>query len=123
MTDNMKKFLEAASQDKDFTEKLTKAETPEALIALAAEKGFALTADDLKPEEAEKVSDDELQAVSGGNACACAVAGVGLVNPNKDGEEACGCGVAGIGRYTNGDVRCGCFVGGSGAGYGPVIPD
>ena len=51
MTDNLKKFLEAVSQDKELTDQFTKAETPEAVIALAAEKGFALNLEDIKPEE------------------------------------------------------------------------
>ena len=65
MTENMKKFLEAVSQEKEFTEKLTKAETVEAVIALAKEKGFTLTAEDLKPQAGE-LNDDELDAVAGG---------------------------------------------------------
>lgn len=38
MTENMKKFLEAVSDDKEFIGKLTKAENAESVIALAAEK-------------------------------------------------------------------------------------
>ena len=36
MTDNMKQFLEEASKDREYLEKVNKAETPEAVIALAA---------------------------------------------------------------------------------------
>ena len=95
MTDNMKKFLEAVSQDKEFLEKLTGAETPEAVIALAAEKGFTLTQEDLKQEPASgKISDDELEAVAGGETCGCFFGG-------------------------GGERSCGCFFGGS--GKGPAI--
>ena len=68
MTDNMRKFLEAASQDKEFLEKFSKAESQEAIVALATEKGFALTEEDLKQEQpvSSVVSDDELDAVAGG---------------------------------------------------------
>ena len=67
MTDNMKSFLEAASQDKEFIEKLNKVETPEAVIALAAEKGFALTTEDLTVEAPTgELDDDALDDVAGG---------------------------------------------------------
>lgn len=99
MTENLKKFLEEASSDEALIEKFTKAETPEAIIALAAEKGFTLTADDLKPEEASggEVSDEELATVAGGKACFCAAGGGGESGSN--------------------DHTCWCVLGGSGSGY------
>ena len=68
MTEKMIAFLEEVSKDKAFLEKLQNAGTPEALIALAAEKGFQLTAEDLKQPEAAsgELSDDELENVAGG---------------------------------------------------------
>ena len=90
MTDNMKKFLEAVSQNKECIEKLKKAETPEAVIALAAENGFTLTQEDLKQEPASgKISDDELEAVAGGKTCSCFFGG--------GGEWSGGCIVSGVG--------------------------
>ena len=69
MTENMKRFLEEAEKDAAFAEKLEAAESPEALLALAAEKGFTLTAEDLAAEEtAGELSDDELDDVAGGAA-------------------------------------------------------
>ena len=67
MQDKMKAFLEAAAQDPALAEALEKAETPEAVIALAKEKGFEITAEDLAsvPETGE-LSDDELDGVAGG---------------------------------------------------------
>ena len=47
MTDNVRRFLEETSQDKEFLDRLAMAKTPEEVIALAAEKGFTLTAEDL----------------------------------------------------------------------------
>lgn len=98
MTDNLKKFLEAVSQDKKLTDQFTKAETPEAVIALAAEKGFALNLEDIKPEERSgEVSDEELDAVAGVKTCVC---------------------VAGGGGESGGDdYTCWCVLGGSGSGY------
>ena len=66
MSENVKRFLEAVSQDREFLEKINEAATTEAVIALAAEKGFTLTAEDLKPAATGELSDDELDGVAGG---------------------------------------------------------
>ena len=65
MTKDAKSFLEEAARDKELLEKIKNAATTEAVIALAAEKGFALTAEDLKPAAGE-LSDDDLDGVAGG---------------------------------------------------------
>ena len=67
MQDKMKAFLEAAAQDPALAEALEKAETPEAVIALAKEKGFEITAEDLASVHVTgELSDDELDGVAGG---------------------------------------------------------
>ena len=115
MTDNMKKFLEAVSQDKEFLEKLTGAETPEAVVALAAEKGFTLTEEDVKRESAPvEVSDDELDAVAGGDDCGCAIAGVGVSSGDQGG---CGCWLGGVGAMKDNSLRCVCPVAGGGVDH------
>ena len=119
MTDNMKKFLEEVSEDKEFINKVNRAETPEAIIALAAEKGFALTLEDIKPEERTgEVSDEELDAVAGGKTCVCVAGGGG---EKDDAEKDCQCICVGIGQglygakaSTEDTVRCFCFGGGGG---------
>ena len=122
MTENMKKFLEEASKDQSFIEKMNKAEPPEAVIALAAEKGFALTAEDLKPEAPTgELSEDELDAVAGGKKCYCAVGGGGEAGNN---DLVCACPLVGIGSGRVEQVgnpnqryridRCTCAVGGYG---------
>ncbi len=117
MTDNLKAFLEAASKDKELLEKLKTAGTPEAVIALAKEKGFDLTAEDLKQEPAplSEISDDELEAVAGGKACACVLGGDGEENGY---DEECGCLLLGNGDIegaTHGRTRCTCFLAGGGS--------
>ena len=127
MTDNMKKFLEEASKDREFIEKWKKTETLEAIISLAAEKGFALTPEDLKnePPAVAELSDDELEAVAGGKKCYCAIGGGGEKSGDKEGV--CACVAAGAGeiivkRYWDGngtlielsEPRCACAVGGYG---------
>ena len=95
MTENMKKFLEEASKDKEYLEKVNKAETPEAVIALAAEKGFTLTAEDLKPDQPTgELNEDELDAVAGGKACGCVVGGGG---EGGEADGVCACVLAGEG--------------------------
>ena len=111
MTENMKSFLEEISGDREFIEKLTKAETTEALIALAAEKGFALTAEDLEAQDGE-LNEDELAAVAGGKDCFCAVGGGGT---GGDSDKTCACVVVGEGYLNNGNMRCECYYFGGGS--------
>ena len=67
MTDKMKAFLEEAAKDADFTERLGKADSPEAVFALAKEKGFDLTSADLETGFPDgELSDEDLDDVAGG---------------------------------------------------------
>ena len=112
MTDNMKKFLEEVSKDKKLIEKLQKAETSEAVIALAKEIGFVLTSEDLKSKETiSEISDDELEAVAGGKICTCVLGGGGK---GDDNEKTCACVIGGGGEWEDGSPRCACA--GAGAG-------
>lgn len=121
MSDKMNAFLEAASRDRDLMEKLRKAETPQAVIALAEEKGFPLTEEDLKPAKAETVSDEELDAVAGGTVCFCVPCGGGEAGVI---DRLCACVMFGIGDYvvsrgSDGKItmvegRCYCLSGGGG---------
>ena len=113
MTENAKRFLEEASRDTRFLEKLSMAETPETVIALAAEKGFALTEEDMKPEKPAvgALSDDELDAVAGGKDCFCFAGGGGT---GSDGQKTCACVAYGQGDMESGAMRCLCPAIGSG---------
>ena len=112
MTENMKKFLELASQeDRDYIEKLTRADKAGAM-ALAAEKGIALTdADFAKPDSEGELSLDEADAVAGGENCTCLFAGTG--SPLEQDSDECWCAMIGNG-YKHGTDYCWCEV----AGYG-----
>ena len=86
MTENLSKFLEAVSDDEELKEKLAEAKDKETVIALAAEKGFTLTEDDLKadkPSGSRILSDDELEAVAGGVAGRCTCENGGIGAPRK----------------------------------------
>ena len=112
MTENMKKFLEAISRDDAFIERMNKTKTMDEVIALAAEKGFALTEEDLNMAPASgELTDDEMDAVAGGKACYCAMGGGGT--GDGDNNETCACIVSGVGMAFNGN-RCFCAVGGVG---------
>ena len=118
MTENMRKFLEEASKDREYLEKVNKAETPEAVIALAAEKGFILTAEDLKPDQPTgELNDSELDAVAGGKECFCVLGGGGEAG-NSDGI--CACVSYGAGTYEEDGkkkARCLCASLGGGDTY------
>lgn len=73
MTENMKKLLELASEDKEFAKEIQAANT-ETLSQLAKAHGIELTEEDFENAPNE-VSDDELDAVAGGSYCICALTG------------------------------------------------
>lgn len=70
MTDNVRKFLEAVSQNEEEKKEVSALRTKEEVIAYAKDKGFTLTDEDLEQSK-EELSDDELDAVAGGNICGC----------------------------------------------------
>lgn len=109
MTDNMKKFLEKVSADKALSEKARQMNVAE-LIALAAELGCTLTEADLA-SSCQELSDDEMDAVAGGDKCFCAVGGGGTGDSN---DKTCACVLGGGGDAKNKDGRCVCFMGGNG---------
>ena len=80
-------------------------------IDQAKELGIALTAADF--EESNEISDDDLDAVSGGSdvSCACAMGGGGEKDTN---DKTCACVLAGVGYEKDGSERCLCGF----AGYG-----
>lgn len=109
MTENMKKFLEEVSKDEKLAEKVCSEKDKYAFIAIAKDMGITLTESDL--EEENEISDDELDAVTGGGKCACAFAGGGT----GDGYNApCACVAGGIGKSGDYTTRCYCLVGGGG---------
>ena len=93
MTENMKKFLEAVSAKEELVEKLNNA-TEEEVLALAKELGVELTKEELL--EQKEVSDDELEAVSGGatRECVCIAGGGGKKGGN---DKVCACVAGGVG--------------------------
>ena len=66
--EQLKAFLEKVKGDTSLQEKLKAAADAEAVVAIAKEAGFMISADDLKNAQSE-VSEEELENVAGGNLC------------------------------------------------------
>lgn len=119
MSDNLKKFLEAASRNEEIKEKLKAATDNEKLIALAKTYGFTLTEEDIAPNK-DELSEDELNSVVGGDTggCVCVLAGGGGGKQSDDDTYGCAC--VGYGQGGDGaidDFTCWC------TGYGNgVLP-
>ncbi len=71
--EQLKAFLEKVKGDTSLQEKLKAAADADAVAAIAKEAGFMISADDLKnaADEFEKVSEEELENVAGGNRGVC----------------------------------------------------
>ena len=63
--EQLKAFLEKVKADTSLQEKLEAAGGADAVVSIAKEAGFSISADDLKQAESE-VSDEELEAAAGG---------------------------------------------------------
>ena len=72
--EQLKAFLEKVKGDTSLQEKLKAAADSDAVLAIAKEAGFSISADDLKNAQSE-VSEEELEGVAGG----CWMGGVSAV--------------------------------------------
>ena len=114
MTENMKKLVELVSQNTELVAKINSGDK-DTLIAIAKELGIELTEADFA-QQATELSDDELDAVAGGNICACAMGGGG----SAGGKDAvCVCVIGGGGESKGGSARCGCVLCGTGQSLNP----
>lgn len=134
MKESLKQFVEKAQQDEELKTKLlalseqfkdasqneeTKQKVIAAVIPLAKENGFDLTADDFAMNEGE-ISDRELADVAGGGFCGCPVVGGGGGTDANDGNTY-GCACVGYGQGGDGradDFNCFCPGFGDGNDYG-----
>lgn len=119
MSEQMKAFLAKLSADEKLAERLKAATNPDDVLALAKELGCSITLEDIQgnPADAE-LSEDELEAVSGGTrtgGCACMLAGGG--GGKNDAGATYGCACAAYGQGGSGkadDFTCWCAFGGAG---------
>ena len=63
--EQLKAFLERLKGDTSLQEKLKAAGDADAVVAIAKEAGFSISADDLKKAQSE-LSDEELEGATGG---------------------------------------------------------
>ena len=62
--EQLKAFLEKAKAYTSLQEKLKAASNPDAVVSIAKEAGFSISADDLK--EVSEISEEELEGAAGG---------------------------------------------------------
>ena len=115
MTENMMNFLKAVSEDEALGAKVGQVSDTNEIIAIAKDLGIELTEADFVTAPTE-ISDDELDAVSGGTSvnCSCALGGGGAKDAN---DKTCACVVAGFGYSKDGSQRCFCPIAGFGYNY------
>ena len=63
--EQLKAFLEKVKADTELQEKLNGAADADALVEIAKEAGFSITAEDMQPPTVE-LSDEELEGAAGG---------------------------------------------------------
>ena len=63
--DQLKAFIEKVQGDDSLQKKLKAAANPDAVIAIAKDAGFSISADNLKNAQSE-ISEEELEGVAGG---------------------------------------------------------
>lgn len=123
MSENLKAFLAKVSADAALVEQLKSAKESDDILALAKELGMELTLADIEPESSE-LSEDELNAVSGGKSggCFCVLAGGGGGKNGRDDVYGCACVAYGQGGDgSRDDFTCFCALGGE--GVIDVMPD
>ena len=128
MTKNGEKLLNLVETNDEFREGFLECKGAEEMKKFALEYDLKLSDEDLDFSIGkEEIDPEELDAVSGGDACGCFAGGGGGKDPNFEGEKTCVCVVAGFG-YTeaychypsvHADMvpeweRCFCAVGGGG---------
>ena len=88
--EQLKAFLEKVKADTILQEKLKAAADSDAVLAIAKEAGFSISADDLKNAQSE-LSDEELEGMAGGgpNPSWCRVTGCLETRFSDAGETRC----------------------------------
>ena len=64
--EQLKAFLEKVKADTSLQEKLKAAADVDAVLAIAKEAGFMISAEDLKNAQVTEISDEELEGAAGG---------------------------------------------------------
>ena len=115
----MKRLLEEMEKNQELKAKIEELDkntesTSKDYIQVAAEYGIEIKEEDFKPAQGE-LTDDELDAVAGGEFCTCAIGGGGAATQHAD--NTCACVMGGGGEYSYGGCRCVCVLAGTGEGH------
>ena len=62
-------FLEKVKSDAELQEKLTASADANAVVAIAKEAGFSITAEDIQSMPVKELSDEDLEGAAGGVGC------------------------------------------------------
>ena len=65
--EQLKAFLEKVKADTSLQEKLKAAADSDAVLAIAKEAGFSISADEFTKAQSTELSDEELESVAGGD--------------------------------------------------------
>ncbi len=125
MSDTLKRFLEAVGKSETLQEKmkaipkdLPREEAVQKAIEIAAEAGFELSEADMDTN-AEAISEEELDAITGGSGCGCAGAGGGGGTTQDGTTYGCACVLYGQGGDAKKNNRqCWCSIAGAGTATG-----
>ena len=88
--EQLKAFLEKVKADTSLQEKLKEASDLDAVLAIAQEAGFMISADDLKNAQSE-ISEEELEGVVGGFCSEVNPTGLWSENPQWQTGQVPGC--------------------------------
>ena len=69
--EQLKAFIEKVKADTSLQEKLKADADADAVVAIAKEAGFSISADDLKQAQSTELSAEELEGVAGGQGSFC----------------------------------------------------
>ena len=69
--EQLKAFIEKVQGDDNLQAKLKAASNPDAVVSIAKEAGFSISAEDLKNAQVTELSDEELEGAAGGNEYPC----------------------------------------------------
>ena len=64
--EQLKAFLEKVKSDTELQEKLKASADANAVVAIAKEAGFSITAEDIQSMPVKELSDEELEGAAGG---------------------------------------------------------
>ncbi|MBR3158754.1 MAG: Nif11-like leader peptide family RiPP precursor [Atopobiaceae bacterium] len=120
------KILELASRNEVLARRMEEAKSLEELVQLLNENGFDVTAEELEaaasPNAGVELSEDELDAVAGGDHCFCVAGSGGEDGEHEDvyhrgtkaKEKTCVCVGVGLASSDTDPFRCFCIIIGTG---------